>query len=49
MQQALHGADKARRVDFCGEPKMFLEENPAVPLCIWFSDEINFHLNGYMH
>jgi hypothetical protein len=30
MQQALHGANKAWRVDFYGDLKMSLEDNPAV-------------------
>jgi hypothetical protein len=30
MQQALHEADKGRRVDFFGVAKMFLENSPAV-------------------
>jgi hypothetical protein len=48
MQQALHEA-KARRVDFCGDFKMFLEDNPTVPPSICFSDEAHFHLNGYVN
>lgn len=31
MQQALREANKAKRVDFCGDLKMFLDENQAVP------------------
>jgi hypothetical protein len=42
MQQACHGSDEARRGDF----KVFLEDNPAVPQSMLFSDEANFHLNG---
>jgi hypothetical protein len=35
MQQDLHEANTVRRVDFCGDLEMFLEENPAVPQCIY--------------
>jgi hypothetical protein len=34
MQQASHGSDEARRGDF----KVFLEDNPAVPQSMPFSD-----------
>lgn len=27
-------------------PKMFMEDNPAVPLGILFHDEVHFHLNA---
>jgi hypothetical protein len=46
MQQTLLEADKARRVDFCSDFKMFLEDNAAVLQSIWVSDEAHFHLNG---
>jgi hypothetical protein len=46
MQQAILEADIARRVDFCGNFKLFLEDNAAVLQNIWFSDEAHFHLNG---
>jgi hypothetical protein len=48
MQQALLDADKAKRIDFCGDFKMFLEDNAAVLQIIWFSDEAHLHLNGYV-
>jgi hypothetical protein len=49
MQQTLCEADKARRIDFCGNFKMFLEDNPTVPQSIWFSDNAQFHLHSYMN
>jgi hypothetical protein len=49
MQQALREVDKAGRVDFYGDFKMFLEDNPAVSRSIWFSDEAHFHMNGYVN
>jgi hypothetical protein len=48
-QRALHGSNKTRRDDLTGDLKTFLEENPAVPRSISFSDEGHFHLNGYMN
>lgn len=45
----LYDAGKAKRVDFCGDFKPFLEDNPAVSQSIWFSDEAHFHLNGYVN
>jgi hypothetical protein len=30
MQQALHEVDKARRVDVCGDVKMFFEDSPTI-------------------
>jgi hypothetical protein len=47
-QQAVCEADKASRVDFCGDFEMCFEDSPAVPSSIWFSDEAHFHLNGCM-
>jgi hypothetical protein len=49
MQQYLLEADKARRVDFCVTLRCFLEDNTAVLLSIWFSDEAHFYLNGYVN
>jgi hypothetical protein len=49
MQQALVKANKARRVDFCSNFKIFFEYNAAVLQSIWFSDEAHFHLNGYVN
>jgi hypothetical protein len=49
MQQALVEGDKAKRVDFCGDFKMLLEDNTAVLQSTWFSDEAHFHLNGYVN
>jgi hypothetical protein len=46
MQQLFHESDKARRADFFGDFKTSLENNPAVPQSIWFSDDGHFHLSG---
>jgi hypothetical protein len=49
IQQAHPEADIARRVDFCGDLKMFLENVVAVLQSLWLSDEAYFHLNGYVN
>jgi hypothetical protein len=49
MQQTLCQAGKARRFDFCGDFKMFLEDSAVVVQSIWFSDEENFSLSGCMN
>jgi hypothetical protein len=37
------------RVDLCGNFRMFLEDNSAIPRSIWFSGEAYFHLNAYVN
>jgi hypothetical protein len=46
MEKILCEADQVGKVDGCGYFKIFLEENPAVPQSVSFSDEVHFHLNG---
>jgi hypothetical protein len=49
MQQALADVDKDRRVVFCDSLRQYLEDNSTVIHHIRFSDEAQFHLNGYVN
>jgi hypothetical protein len=46
MQQDLHVANETRRVDFCYDFKISLEDSQPMPQNIWFTGEAHFHLNG---
>lgn len=46
MEKILCEADHVRKVDVYGYFKIFLEDNPAIPQSVCFSDEVHFHLNG---
>jgi hypothetical protein len=48
-QKTLREADKERRVGLCSDFNVFLEDNPAVPRSIWFSDELHFNRVGYVN
>jgi hypothetical protein len=42
------GLVQVKRVNFCGDFKMFLVQNLSVSEIIWFSDETHFNFNGYL-
>lgn len=46
MEKILCEADHVRKVDIYGYFKIFLEDNPAIPQSVYFSDEVRFYLNG---
>jgi hypothetical protein len=46
LKKILCEADQVRKVGVYGYVKIFLEDNPAVPQSVCFSDDVHFYLNG---